>query len=342
MSTLATLPDNPMDFTQKNWTRLFLERGLNKCLVMTNDPNPVSMWSTQRALVFDDFKAPVETLGGDGGNPSFEFNIPNLTGKIHNASTYSKVVHTYQESGYDIESADIGVPGIFSVNMSHKSSHSHSESFAATEFFATSMFRVPMLRITLTKGAYKLSQKFIDAVQKAISADNNDVKYENLTKVLDQWGHYVVTDLMLGGLIYSSDSKEVTSSSESNSFSESVSVGFSANLSEMGAPVSGGASAGTGNSHTTTDSQTNAQSNLNVNMIGGDSQYIHDYAKWAGSLDGNYDSWHIINILEKTSILDLIPSQDLRESCANVIDGKLGAVPYIANIMNNEMSKLGD
>jgi len=344
MSSLknADLPSDPHDFTAQDWLHLFEDRGLFHAMMITQEQNPTNVFSIRQGLkLASDLVLPDPT--NSNNHPTFQWLIPNITAQLHTVETFFQTVHTYHSQGYDVEKADIGVPGIFSVNFEHEHQYTNDQSFSETSYYVTSMYRVPKLQIGFSDGAMTLTDDFIAALAQAVEPGVNDPRsYDNVTHVLNEWGHYYVKQLDLGGLLYGTDTKTITSMSQGHSFSDSVSAGFQANLELEDVPISGGGSGGHGHGSSGHDGSTNIDHNVTINVIGGDGSLMNKYPAWAASLNGNYVSWHIIDTIVLEPVINLIPDKALRYKVANTISARYGVTPYTQAISNEEQQGLSD
>ncbi|XXY44371.1 MAC/perforin domain-containing protein [Sorangium sp. So ce269] len=334
------LPSDPHDFTPDDWMHLFEDRGLFHAMVITQEQSPTTVFSIRQGLkLASDLVLP----DAGKGTPTFTWLIPNITAELHTVETFFQTVHTYHSQGYDVEKAKIGVPGIFSVDFERAHQYTNDQSFSETDYYVTSMYRVPKLEIGFAEGAMTLTDDFIAALTQAVEPGVNDPRsYENVTNVLNDWGHYFVKQLDLGGLLYGTDTKKITSMSEGHSFSDSVSAGFEADLTLEDVPISGGGSGGTGHGGSDQSGSTNTDHDVTISVIGGDGSLMSKYPAWAASLNGNYVSWHIINTIALEPVINLIPDKKLRYKVANVISAAYGVTPYIQAICDEEHKELGD
>lgn len=338
----ADLPSDPHDFTAQDWLHLFEDRGLFHAMAITQEQNPTNVFSIHQGLQLTGDLILPDPLH-PGNHATFQWLVPNITAQLHTVETFFQTVHTYHSQGYDVEKADIGVPGIFSVNFEHEHQYSNDQSFSETDYYVTSMYRVPKLQVGFSDGAMTLTADFIQALAQAVEPGVNDPRsYDNLTNVLNAWGHYYVKQLDLGGLLYGTDSRKVTSMSQGSSFSDSVSAGFQANLELEDVPISGGGSGGNGHGSNSHDGSTQSDKNVTINVIGGDGSLMGKYPAWAASLNGNYVSWHIIDTLVLEPVINLIPDKALRYTVANTISAKYGVTPYTKAISNEEQADMND
>ena len=299
--TISTASPDPALFTAKDWEVLFLDHGLLKCMRIQNE-NIDAKWSTHSVInLVDGFKQ--ESLGKFKG---FDWNIPNVSGVYQTLSTYSKVVNSYYTSGYDTESASVGVPLIASGTVTHSSSHSEKTSSSDTEFYATSFFRVPKLRITLNESCIQLTDEFVNAMEDSLKPQKKDDQLYALATALTKYGQYVVTDVELGGLLFETQSTTVSASFDEKAFSESVEASFHADLSAIDVPVSGGGSFGTGSATDKSTSRTQAEAKQYIQVIGGNPAYIGHYPDWANSLNPKLE-WHIINTSKLVPVINYLP-----------------------------------
>ena len=333
--TEATLPSDPAEFTASDWQHLFTLRALSHCLLVTDEEDPPSLWSAWPAFDLSDFKV----------EEDFVWQVPNLSLDLHMESTFSKVIDQYSQSGYSTSSATLGVPGIASGTVEHSEKHSTTSTFAKTTYFSTAMVRVPHLQIAFVEEKLKLSEPCLDSLDTALSASTNTEQYELLLAWLKKYGYWACTQLELGGLYFATNSREVTSMSEAKCHSEDTKVSFSANLQAFDVPVSGGASHEEGSEECRSKGIEIGTADLSIQLIGGNPAYMKDYPKWAGSMEGQYQDWHIINTGKLVPIINFIPDQKRRFQVANLIQefpSSTYDAQYIRAILDEQRSLLND
>jgi hypothetical protein len=337
------LPSDPHDFTAQDWLHLFEDRGLFHAMVITQEVNPTNVFSIHQGLRLTSPSLVLPDPTQPGNKPTFQWLIPNITAQLHTVETFFQTEHTYHSQGYDVQKANIGVPGIFSVKFEHEHQYTNDQSFSETDYFVTSMYRVPKLRIGFSDGAMTLTDDFVSALAQAVEPGVNDPRsYDNVTNVLNAWGHYYVKELDLGGLLFGTDTRKVTSMSQGQSFSDSVSAGFEAQLELEDVPISGGGEGGHGHGTSSNDGSVTADKNVTISVIGGDGSLIGKYPAWAASLNGNYVSWHIIDTIVLEPVINLISDKALRYKVANTINAKFGITPYTQAISSEEQGELND
>ncbi len=329
------LPTNPTEFTDSDWKTLFTLRSLGSCLLVTGKKHPSSLWSIWPAFDLSNFK----------DREDFVWQIPNVSVEINVESTFSKVINNYSQSGYSTTSATIGVPGIASGTVEHSETHSHSESFSKETYYSTAMVRVPQLEIAFVESKLKLAESCIDELNKALDKQTHTDQYTGLLAWLQKYGYWVCTKLQLGGLYYATNENEVTSMAQANCHSEDTKVSFKADLSAFDVPVSGGASHDQGSKTCKSLGVEIGNASLSIQLIGGDTAYMKDYPKWAGSMAGNYASWHIINTETLVPIINFIPDQKSRFQVASLIQRFPSTsynAQYIQTILDEQQKLLTD
>ena len=126
---------------------------------------------------------------------------------------------------------------------------------------------------------------------------------------------------------------------------EDTKVSFKADLSAFDVPVSGGASHSEGTSECSSMGVEIGKANLTIKLIGGNTAYMKQYDKWAGSMEGDSKSWHIINTEKMIPIINYIPDQKSRFQVASLIQQFATSTytgQYIISILDEQRSQLND
>lgn len=312
-------------FTSSQWETFFNEKNLFSCLVISD--NPSDQWSINHS-----YSLPMSP------EISFNFQIPNETADIYMHSTKSETINSYYTSGYTITDSNIGIPGIFKTNISTKSQHSNTSTDKEYSFFVTALRHVPKVRIVLKEDNIKLSDNFVNAVKQAVSNNSNSDNYNALSTVLNEYGQYIITDVILGGALYTTASKEISEKSQEEEFENSVKVGFEANLEAFDIPIGGGSSVDSGSTSKKSSSSTQEKSSFSLNAIGGDPSKIFNYSDWSASLEP-WSNWRIIQTNVLVPIINFLP-KDLGIKCANIILNQTPDTDYIKDLTQRANSGL--
>lgn len=275
----------------------------------------------------------------------FVWNIPNVSLDINVESTFSEVINNYSKSGYSTSSATIGVPGIASGTVEHSEKHESSSSFAQQTYYSTAMVRVPHLQLSFKESKLALTEDCLDDLNRALAASTKTDQYVLLLAWWQKYGYWACTQLTLGGLYYATNANQVTTMKQAQCHSEDTKVSFTADLSAFDVPVSGGASHGEGSKECSSLGIKIGSANLSIQLIGGNPSFMKDYAKWAGSMEGNYEQWHIINTEQLVPIINFIPDQKSRFQVASLVQTFANSSytgHYIQKILDEQRDQLGD
>ena len=288
MTEVTTLPDNPILFSTENWKLFLSEHGLCHCLRLGTAGG--NFWGKWPAFTIKD-----AALNEDIWTP----NIDN-TATYRKFSTYSKTLDYYFEKGFDSENLSVGIPGIFSVSVDHSSSHSNTSEHIGENYYMTCKMKVPKGTVNLHRNSIVLEDEFVQAVRRALQEERQIDRATKLVQILDTYGHYVILSAEFGGVLYSTESMEVTSDFNASTFEESVGVSFNANLSAIDVPLEVGGGIKTGNAQAQKYEQVSKKMNITMNCIGGAAEYLNSYPDWSGSLEKN-SAWRFIGIPENTA-----------------------------------------
>ncbi len=324
------LPIDPTEFTNENWQKLFELRSMNSCLLVSGKRKVSSLWSSWSAFDVSNFKL----------HEDFVWQIPNVSLEVSVESTFSKIIRNYSESGYSTTSATVGVPGIASGTVEHTEKHSHSESFEKQTYYSTAMLRVPHLQISFSPESIKLSKSCLAELDNAMAAKTYTDQYVLLLAWFQKFGYWVCLQPTLGGLYYATNENEVTSMKQADCHSEDTKVSFTADLSAFEVPVSGGASHAEGSKECSSLGVEIGNASLSIKLIGGNTSYMKDFPKWAGSMEGSYTRWHTINTEMLEPIINFVPSQKTRFQIASLVQ-RFATSSYNASYIHKILDEQG-
>jgi hypothetical protein len=233
------------------------------------------------------------TFDEDGVSPGFNdlyawppgylpvANVPRINTELTSSYSFSKVtsdLHVYGSNSTSVSFSSPYASG--EAEFKHEQSKTTTSS-KVTEYVVT---RYTVRKVILKADPAKLigSTGFVAAVAKAVTG-NEDSRdgYENLMKVLNQWGFYVPVQFTLGGVIYSRDTTEIDDYSLAESQKDEFSGSFKAQFDGIGG---GAAYKEAHGSDSTTTSSTKNQ-NTQLQLIGGKPGTEKDYPAWASSLN---------------------------------------------------------
>ena len=208
-------------------------------------------------------------------------NAPHVNTELMSSYSFSKVTHELTVFGSSSTSVNFSSP-YASGEAEYKQEHSKSTSDSkVTEYLVTRyVVRKALLQVDATK--LVPTAEFVAALGAAMHGNEDKLDgYYNLIQVLDEWGYYVPQEFTLGGVIYATDSTQISDFSEAESEKEEFSGSFKGEFDGIGG---GAAYKQAQGSDQKTTSSTKFQK-ITMQLIGGQEGTEKDYPAWAKSLD---------------------------------------------------------
>lgn len=187
-------------------------------------------------------------------------------------------------------------------------------SFHEQKVSVTSNFFLPKIELSLDTLRPAAHPDFVDAVRQALAGTRaSSSKFEQLNRVLRQFGHFVATSLTIGGRLYSTETKTISSGSQLHSFLEKKALDIQVAARGWGAEVGGEVKRTeevSDKSHTQKASENQASQ---LHAVGGEGVFVNNPARWVESLV-NYTAWSLVKYDDLVPSLTLLPP-DLQQQC---------------------------
>ncbi|XVS67074.1 MAC/perforin domain-containing protein [Actinosynnema sp. CA-299493] len=237
-------------------------------------------------------------------------NRPDVTTEKATTYRFSEVTSHLEVSGVQSGSVSLSVPfGEAKAEYEHEKKQSHDHKTVSERLVNRFVVRKVILKQYLEKMGP--AAEFVEKVDKAATFEGSPTEdnYKDLVAVLDDWGFYVPTLFTLGGLVYATETTEITEFSQA----ETERKDFGASVSATFRGVGGGANYKQAEEKNSTKSGSNKYQNITLQSIGGMAISSHeDYTSWAESLD-RPANWAINEYAE------LLPSLVLLKDCGDKV-----------------------
>lgn len=180
----------------------------------------------------------------------------------------------------------------------------------------TSSFFLPKIELSFDTLYPCASDDFTGAVDNVFTLPREE-QFDRLIGLLRHFGHFVATSLVIGGRLYSTDEKQVDSSSSMSNQLTKYSANFQASVSV--ARFEGGMEGKTDkqDSEKRASSSTREHQNLQLRAVGGEGAYVNNMSQWVESL-AKFNAWGLVRFDNLVPSLQILPA-DLQLKCHNLL-----------------------
>jgi len=214
------------------------------------------------------------------GKSEWTSSIPRIQSSITTNSYFSKYASSIATSSSNGGSLSVDTPyGGGSVSYAHAQSHNSGKSTVSS--YSVGTYNVNKVDVALDQSKLKLTDDFSTALSTAISLPDAPSQFIGVIQALNKYGWYVPVEVMLGGVLLTSEESQSTSWSESQSTTDTFGASFKASFDGIG----GGAAYKHSNTSKTSSSGSNGTSSLSFTAIGGAAADSNNFTKWAKSLE---------------------------------------------------------
>lgn len=211
--------------------------------------------------------------------------------------TFTEETHSMQYSGVTSTSVSLTVPYVSAEStFEYAKSKSHKDGKVNSYYTKRYLFKKVDLRADYDK--LIVNEEFIGKIEDAIRGYEETYNpqaingYENLVRVLNEYGWYAPIRYTLGGAIYSTEKSEVRTLEEAEKESKKFSAKVDAKAESLG--ISGGASHSNSETNESSHSSKDENKAVTFHQIGGNVDGKDNYGEWITSLnDPKY--WRIIS-----------------------------------------------
>jgi hypothetical protein len=145
----------------------------------------------------------------------------------------------------------------------------------------------------------------------SVNSNTLEARFYKLTKVLNEYGQFIPTHLVIGGRLYGTNESDITNENTIGDATEKWAGETRAAISGMMWSAKLNVNVSKFNEIQNASMNVNESQNRNINAIGGEGSFLSDPSEWAGSLN-DYKAWSIIKYQGLIPALELLP-KDLRD-----------------------------
>jgi hypothetical protein len=178
---------------------------------------------------------------------------------------YSETTSNLQRQTVTSSSGGIGIPGIFKLDMSYSSAVATAERSKSVRIYFQASQVIPKARVAVEEEDISLAPAVVDRIRRAVDRG----AAEELLDVLRDNGHFVPTNLVLGGRITLHTSTELDDASSFAAMEQKLAAAADARFSAEGIPVETGGGAGRGSSERAESSVVQQSKQLRLELKGG-------------------------------------------------------------------------
>ena len=251
--------------------------------------------------------------------PAMQFTQVNVTGL--QMTRYTSISCQYSEHVSRLHrlttgggEATVGIPGVFSVGGSHQTTRLTSSGKRVVKEHKSHSHLIPKARVVFRQSKVSLSEEFVEAIEKAVAADD---AARALCSVLEDYGQWFASEMVLGGrLDYWTDKKmEETYTEEQDR--DRFQFASTARAVIDGVPVEGTADWSIGLDNAEKQAVIRQASSLFHLMVGGNPNALSP-EKWIPTL-AKYLNWQIAGFDMLVPTLAYLADEDLRSRCIRVL-----------------------
>ncbi len=214
--------------------------------------------------------------------------------------------------------ADVGMPGIFRMESSYRNAvATRSDRRLVTEHKSYSHI-IPKARVVFKDDKISLISEFVDKIREAVNAPQAGARAEKLLSVLERYGQFFASDMLLGGRLNYWTDKRLDDSFTAEQEQVAFQLATEARGKADGVDVEAGGSVG----HSLTNDQKkiaiSQASSLFFKLIGGNSA-LTSPENWIPTV-AKYLNWRFIgfNAQSLVPIIDYL-DDDLRAKCLKLL-----------------------
>ncbi len=246
------------------------------------------------------------------------YRTPKLSGYFQSSFTSSRTVHQFQKDGVQ----NLKVGGSVAVSGAgwhaavgaeygqHKASKD-SGAGSSNNIYLTNSFLIPKIELSFNQFTPCASPEFIAAVAQAIEArkgESLDRRFKNLLVVLENFGHFVATKVVVGGRLLATKTESSTSSETASDKSEKQAAALKAAVSGTFVDAELHAEGDKGKREQKMKDTLQKAQALDITSIGGDGSFLEAPWRWAETLE-NYRYWNVVSTDGLIPSLDVLPDQ---------------------------------
>ncbi|NIY46520.1 MAC/perforin domain-containing protein [Cedecea colo] len=294
------------------------------------------------------------------------YRRPNLSGYFENNHTSNESVHQMQKNGVTNLSLSLNVAmgaiksaAVGSEYGSASQSRVTSGGINRTQY-TTASFYLPMIELSFDDSEVCASHAFIRACRAALrmsvpdssesakdevltgtDADLMDRKadealearFRRLKKVLDTFGHFVPVNTRVGGRLYATEEKQLTTEEQTTDLTERFAVAVKASFSHPVASGDAGFKYEKSAQMSASDETAMEAQRIIFQAVGGEGSTVQNASLWADSL-ADYRRWSAIQRENLVPTVSLLPDA-LRDEAWSVLE-KFSRASDKRSLLNEE------
>lgn len=253
------------------------------------------------------------------------FKRPRLSGFYESTYTFDESERKSQETGVfslgfglavNYSSFKVGVGVRAGFNYGHQ--YMQQKSAHKKRMEVVSSFFLPKIDLSFDALRPCAADDFVDAVTQALKADAAATHpFLRLCKVLKHFGHFVPLNLLIGGRLYSVNTKEITEETEINNALTEYNAKLQVAVETMTTDVGLESKMNKTDSNQAASRAKAENQSLQLTAVGGEGAYVNNTAKWVESM-AHFSQWGLVkfdNLIPSLHVL----SPALQQKCSYAI-----------------------
>lgn len=252
------------------------------------------------------------------------YRKPKQSGYFDSDYTFSEVVHQLQKNGVTNLKFSLAAAGGKGVKWGVGAGYGYStqsetkEDSVNKKVYITTNYYLPMVDLSFNHLESCASTEFIQAVQEALAKDGGgEASYRQLLVALRMFGHFVPTRIALGGKLYATQEKTLSSQESASDVTTRHAAEAKVAVDSMLVTADAQASAETGKREQSKASSVAEAQRLAFTAVGGDGSALRNPGNWSDSLE-KYKAWSVISSDNLIPSLAVLPVS-LREDCIRTL-----------------------
>lgn len=247
-----------------------------------------------------------------------ELKEPDATRITNISFQYDEHVARLHRTATNEGDADVGVPGIFNVRGSYRyATASRSDTRVVKKHMSASHI-LPKARVVFKDDKITLSDEFVARIRQAVEGGEGRISAEKLLDVLEAYGQFFASDMLLGGRLIHWTSTELRDSHHATETQNEFRVAARARASIDGVQGEAGGSWGYGLSDQEKAIAINQAHSLHFKLMGGN-EATATSETWIPTV-AKYLNWKVIGFNSNSLVptIDYLPN-DLRLLCMKLL-----------------------
>ena len=218
--------------------------------------------------------------------------------------------------GLSASYSNLFVSAAVKASFSYGKEYQEEKALQRKKVAITSSFFLPKIELSFDTLYPCASDDFTGAVE-AIFTLPREEQFDRLIELLRHFGHFVATSLVIGGRLYSTNEKQVESSTSMSNQLTKYSANFQASL--FTARFEGGIEGKMDkeDSEKRASSDTHERQNMQLRAVGGEGAYVNNMNQWVESL-AKFNAWGLVRFDNLVTSLQVLPA-DLQLKCHNLL-----------------------